>query len=136
MHRSHLRVPTADMTHSGADDAAQLLASMKSVIALYRNLGPVVTAHRMQELRAIVERECQWTSDHLAAFGDWQPEARSYALMLRQMASQLERLGQLTPGLGLGTVTPGGGDPASQLEAAVGGIETLARSLEERVLGR
>ena len=122
------------MTPTGADHSAQLLASMKSVIALYRNLGPVVTAHRMRELRAIVDRECQWTNEHLDAFGDLHPEARSYALMLRQMATQLERLGELIPGLGLGAVTPGGGDPASQVEAAVGGIETLARSLEDRVL--
>jgi hypothetical protein len=64
MQPSHF-LPFGDMSTSGANRSVQLLASMKSVIALHRNVGPVVTAHRMQELRAIVDRECQWTNDHL-----------------------------------------------------------------------
>jgi len=112
----------------------QLSASMKSVIALYRNLGPVVTEGRLRQLRDIIQRERQWTTDAVHPFGELQPEASSYALMLGEIAKQFDRLDDLVPGLGLGTATPGQHDLASQVEAAVGGIETLARSLEGRLL--
>ena len=123
------------MAPNGAVDSAQLLANMRSVIAMHRNLEPVVTAGRLRELRSIVESQLAWATERLDAFAELQPEASSYALMLRSIGTELERVGQLSPGVGLGAVFPGGDDPASRIEAAIGGIETLSRSLEDRLLG-
>lgn len=72
---------------TSSSDSAQLLASMRSVVAMHRNLGPVVTAGRLAELRAIVERECAWTNDRLEGFANMHPEANSYALMLTRLPS-------------------------------------------------
>ena len=118
-----------------ADEPARLLASMKSVIALHQNLGPVITVRDMRKLQEIAERERRWVVEVLDAFGDSRSEASGYAIMLLEIVEQLDAMVSMAPGIGFAGGASEAGSPTSRVAAAIGGVETLARSVEDRLRG-